>query len=122
MRLRLRSKLLIGVNCNVDHYILQQSVNGVAFGNVTLPAPDPTKAPAISITLNLTPSPTNNSSPATSLAWVSTLGPDRVKAQVQIDGQTVATVDLYAPTETDAQIVWSINGLAPNVNHSIQIV
>jgi chitobiase/beta-hexosaminidase-like protein len=184
-----------GVNCNVDHYILQQSVNGAAFGNVTLPAPDPSKGPATSITLSHTPSPVNNSSPATTyryqvaavdkdgkqsaftpsaaftvpdtdnkfsssfngswsgvnlssafagsvqqsstagatakpsnaapattLAWVSTLGPDRGKAQVQIDGQTVATVDLYAPTETASQVVWSINGLAPNVNHSIQIV
>jgi hypothetical protein len=183
------------VNCNVDHYVLQQSVNGAAFGNVTLPPTDPKLGPATSVTLNLTPSPTNNSSPATtyryqvaavdkdgaqsaftpaaaftvpdtdnkfqssfngswsgvnlssafagsvqesttagatakpssaapatSLALVSTLGPDRGKAQIQIDGQTVATIDLYSPTQTASQVVWSINGLAPNVNHSIQIV
>jgi hypothetical protein len=53
---------------------------------------------------------------------VSTLGPDRGKAQIQIDGQTVATIDLYSATQTASQVVWSINGLAPNVNHSIQIV
>jgi hypothetical protein len=64
----------------------------------------------------------SNAAPATSLAFVSTLGPDRGKAQIKIDGQIVTTVDLYAPTQTTAQVVWSINGLAPGVNHSIQIV
>jgi len=59
---------------------------------------------------------------ATSLAWVSTMGPDRGKAIVSVDGQQVATVDLYAPTQSTAQVVWAINGLAPGVNHNIQIV
>ena len=64
----------------------------------------------------------SNASPATSLAWVSTLGPDRGKAQVKIDGQIVATVDLYSPTQITAQVVWAINGLAPGGSHNIEIV
>jgi hypothetical protein len=63
-----------------------------------------------------------NAAPATSLAWVSTIGPDRGLAQVKVDGQLVATVDLYAPTQKTAQMVWAINGLAPGVNHNIQVV
>jgi hypothetical protein len=182
------------INCNVDHYVLQQSVNGNGFSNVTLPAADPLKGPATSVTLDLKVSPINNSvpqttyrfqvqvfdkagnvsafsvaptfivpdtdnsfgtsssnfstqnlsgtfggsvafsstagatanpsnsAPATSLALVSSMGPDRGKAQIKIDGQLVATVDLYAPSQTLSQVVWSINGLAPNVSHSIQVV
>jgi hypothetical protein len=64
----------------------------------------------------------SSAAPATSLAWVSTLGPDRGRAQVKIDGQLVGTVDLYAPTQTTSQVVWAINGLSPMVNHTIQIV
>jgi hypothetical protein len=177
--------------CNsIDHYVLQESVNGATFTPVALPSPT-----ATSVTLSLRPSPTNNSTPATtytfevqavdtagnasgfavgstfavpdtdnsfqssfsgswsgvnlvgafggsvhqsstsgaaanpanaapatSLAWVSTLGPDRGQAHVKIDGQVMATVDLYAPTQTMAQVVWTINGLAPGVTHTIQIV
>jgi hypothetical protein len=62
-----------------------------------------------------------NAAPATSLAWVSTLGPDRGQAQVLIDGGLVATVDLYAATQTTSQIVWATNGLTQGVNHNIQI-
>ena len=176
-------------NCNVDHYVLMQSVNGAAFGPVTLPSPT-----ATSVTLNLKVSPTNNSVPqttyryqvqvfdkagnfsafsvapsfivpdtdnsfntstsnfstqnlsgsfggsvafsstanatagpstaqqATSYALVSTLGPDRGKAQIKVDGQLVATVDLYSPTVTTAQVVYAINGLAPGVTHTFQVV
>jgi hypothetical protein len=39
-----------------------------------------------------------------------------------VDGLTLATVDLYAPTPQTAQVVWSINGLQPGVNHTIQVV
>ena len=177
-------------NCNIDHYVLQQSVNGLAFGPVALASPN-----ATSVTLDLTASPTNNSQPATtyryqvqavdkagnasaftvaapftvpdtdngfstnfgggwkslslngafagtvqqsstpsataqpakggpatSLALVSSLGPDRGKAQIKIDGQLMATVDLYSPTQTTGQVVWSINGLAPGVDHNLQVV
>jgi hypothetical protein len=177
-------------NCNVDHYVLQQSINGAAFSTISLPSPT-----ATSVTLNLKPSPTNNSAPqvtyryqvqavdksgklspfaagptfsvpdtdnsfqssfkgswsgqnvngafngsvqfsttagatanpsngltATSYALVSTLGPDRGKADILVDGQTVATVDLYAPVQQTGQVVWSINGLQPGVTHTIQVV
>lgn len=178
------------VGCNIDHYVVQESINGAAFGPVTLGSPT-----ATSVVLGLKVSPSNNSTPATtyrfqvqavdkagnvstfaigstftvpdtdnsfnssfngswsgvnlvgafggsvsqsttagataqpanaapatSLALVSTLGPDRGKAQIQIDGQLVATVDLYSPTQQTAQVVWAINGLAPGVNHNIQVV
>jgi hypothetical protein len=170
--------------------VLQQSVNGGQFTNVSLPT-----ATATSVTLNLLPSPINktpagssyvfrvqafdaagtagpfaqaaaftvpdvdnsfsssfngswsgvnlstafggsvhesttagasampaNPAPATSLAWVSTMGPDRGQAQVKVDGQVVGTVDLYAPVQQASQVVWALNGLAPGVNHNIQIV
>ena len=177
-------------NCNVDHYVLQQSVNGGGFTSVPLPSPT-----ATSVTLNLKPSPTNqpsaattyafqvqavdvtgavspfsiapgfqvpdtdnsfntsfngswsgvnissafggsvsesttagstanpsNAQQATSFALVSTLGPDRGKAQIKIDGQLVATVDLYSATQQTAQVVWSINGLNGVSTHQIQVV
>jgi glucosylceramidase len=63
-----------------------------------------------------------NPAPATSLAWVSTMGPDRGLAQVKVDGQVVGTVDLYAPAQQASQVVWAMNGLAPSINHNIQIV
>jgi hypothetical protein len=176
-------------NCNVDHYVLQQSIGGNGFSTVTLPSPT-----ATSVTLNLRVSPTNNSvpattyafqvqvfdkagnfsaftvapqfivpdtdnsfntsssnfstqslagsfggsvsfsstigatispssgAPATSLALVSTTGPDRGKAQIKVDGQLVATIDLYDPAGKAGQVVWSINGLAPGVNHNVQMI
>ena len=50
------------------------------------------------------------------------MGPDRGKAQIKVDGQLMATVDLYSPTQTAAQVVWSINGLAPGASHNLQLV
>jgi len=77
---------------------------------------------AFSSTAGATANP-SNAQQASSYALVSTLGPDRGKAQIKIDGQLVATVDLYAPTQTTtAQVVWSINGLAPGGTHTIQVV
>ena len=178
------------VNCNVDHYVLQESINGAAFTAVALPSPT-----ATSVRLNLKPSPTNNSVPATTYrfqvqavdiygnigpfnsaaaftvpdtdnsfnssfagSWsgvnlstafggsvqestvsgatanpsnpqsatsfgvVSTLGPDRGKAQIMVDGMLMATIDLYAPTQTTAQVVWAINGLSPSTTHQVQFV
>ena len=177
------------LNCNIDHYVLQQSVNGAAFNSVTLPTPN-----ATSVTMNLLPSPVNkgtattyrfqvqavdssgqlspfaagptftvtdvdntfsssfaggwsgvnlagafggsvqesttsgatanpaSAQTATSFAWVSTLGPDRGRAQVKVDGQLVGTVDLYAPQQIAAQVAWTINGLAPGLSHQVQIV
>jgi hypothetical protein len=58
---------------------------------------------------------------ASSVAFVSTLGPDRGKAQITLDGQVVATVDLYAPTAQPAQVVWSASGLKSTVTHTIKV-
>jgi hypothetical protein len=68
-----------------------------------------------------TANPSNPQS-ASSFALVSTLGPDRGIAQIRVDGQLVATVDLYAPTQTAAQLVWAINGLSLTSTHQIQVV
>jgi hypothetical protein len=58
----------------------------------------------------------------THVAVVSTLGPDRGIAQLKVDGQLVATVDLSAATQQTAQVVHAINGLAPGVTHQVQVV
>lgn len=58
---------------------------------------------------------------ASSVAFVTTLGPDRGKAQITLDGVVVATVDLYAPTQQTAQIVWAANGLKTTVTHTIKV-
>jgi hypothetical protein len=41
------------------------------------------------------------------IAWVSTLGPDRGKAEVWIDGFLQETVDLYSPTQQARRMVFS---------------
>jgi chitobiase/beta-hexosaminidase-like protein len=177
-------------NCNIDHYVVQESINGAAFGPVTLASPT-----ATSVTLGLKVSPTNNSTPATTykfqvqavdtlgnvsafaiapsfivpdtdnsfnsslngswsgvnltgafqgsvaesttagavagpanatqvtgFAVVSTLGPDRGKAQIKIDGQIVATIDLYSATQQTAQVVYAMNNLNPASTHTVQVV
>jgi hypothetical protein len=74
-----------------------------------------------SSTASATANPQNPAA-VTSYAVVSTLGPDRGKANILVDGQMVATVDLYAPTQQTAQVVWAMNGLAPSQTHSVQVV
>jgi chitobiase/beta-hexosaminidase-like protein/Big-like domain-containing protein len=51
-------------NCNIDHYVLQESINGLAFGAVALPSPT-----ATSVVRTLKVSPTNNSQPATTYRY-----------------------------------------------------
>jgi hypothetical protein len=53
-------------------------------------------------------------------AWVSTLGPDRGLAQVQVDNEKPQVIDMYAPTETPAQIVWARDAL-PVGNHTVTV-
>ena len=48
-----------------------------------------------------------------SVAWVSTLGPDRGIAAVSIDGGPPVSVDLFAATQQAAQVVFALNGLSP---------
>jgi hypothetical protein len=63
-----------------------------------------------------------NAFSATSVAFVSTLGPDRGKAQITLDNVLVATVDLYAPTLQPAQVVWSTSGLkAAPTTHTVKV-
>jgi hypothetical protein len=59
-------------------------------------------------------------SQAQSIAWVSTKGPDRGKAQVWLDGVKVATVDLYASTQQTRQIVFSMN-VNPSRDHVLEV-
>ena len=54
-------------------------------------------------------------------AWVSTLGPDRGKATVQVDNGPVQTIDLYAPTAQPARVVWQTGDLSSNVQHTVTV-
>lgn len=53
-------------------------------------------------------------------AWVSTLGPDRGQAQVQIDGGKPDVVDLYSPTVQPARVAWAKDALPPG-QHTITV-
>lgn len=44
-----------------------------------------------------------------SAAWVGTVGPDRGKAAVYVNGNRVATIDLYAATMATRRVVWAAN-------------
>ena len=54
-------------------------------------------------------------------AWVSTLGPTRGLATVQVDNGPVQTIDLYAPTEQPARVVFATGNLSPNVQHTVTV-
>ena len=49
-------------------------------------------------------------------AWVSSVGPDRGLAQVQIDNGKPQVVDLYSPTVQNDRIVWAVDALAPGTH------
>jgi hypothetical protein len=51
-------------NCRIDHYVVQESVNGLAFAAVTLPAPN-----ATSVVRTLKVSPTNNPNKSTTYQY-----------------------------------------------------
>ena len=53
-------------------------------------------------------------------AWVSTLGPDRGQAQVQIDGGKPDVVDLYSPTVQPARVAWARDALPPG-QHTVTV-
>src|SRR5439155_866107 len=53
-------------------------------------------------------------------AWVSTLGPDRGIATVSVDGGPATVIDLFAPTQQAAQVVWTIGNLAPGT-HTVTV-
>lgn len=56
----------------------------------------------------------------TSVAWVSTVGPDRGRAQIVLDGNIVAVVDLYDPIEKFSQITFAANNLATG-SHKLKV-
>jgi Calcineurin-like phosphoesterase len=56
-----------------------------------------------------------------SVAWVSTLGSDRGKAKVAIDGVRVKTVDLYASGKQAKEVVFSRSDLDPAVSHTLTV-
>ena len=64
--------------------------------------------------------PTVTFSVSGNVAWVGTRGPDRGLAQVQVDGASPQVVDLYAPTEQLATVVWARDALAAG-NHTISL-
>jgi hypothetical protein len=58
----------------------------------------------------------------TGAGLVSTLGPDRGKALVMVDGAAATVVDLYAPTHQAAQVVWSTSSLSAGTSHTVKVV
>ena len=54
-------------------------------------------------------------------AWISTKGPDRGRANVSVDGGPPTMVDLYAPTQQKAAVVWVANGLSSGVTHTVTV-
>ena len=54
-------------------------------------------------------------------AWISTKGPDRGRANVSVDGGPPTMVDLYAPTQQKAAVVWVANGLSTGVTHTVTV-
>lgn len=57
----------------------------------------------------------------TSVAWVTAKGPGQGRARVQLDGVTIAIIDLYAPTSRTRQLVFARNGLATGP-HTLRII
>jgi hypothetical protein len=53
------------------------------------------------------------------VGFVSTLGPNRGIAELRLDGALVATIDLYAPTQAAARLVWS-DDVAPG-SHVVEV-
>ena len=58
---------------------------------------------------------------ASDLAIVSTMGPDRGKAKVVLDGKAVASLDLYSRTSRAKQVIWSVSFPAAG-KHTIALV
>jgi len=65
-------------------------------------------------------STTLSASSVKGLAWVTTKGPDRGKAQVYVDGMLAAAVDLYASSFATRQVVFVANNLAAGA-HTLEV-
>jgi len=57
----------------------------------------------------------------TSVAWIATKGPRSGKADVSLDGKTVATVDLYASKTAYKATAWLKTGLSSTATHTVVI-
>ena len=55
------------------------------------------------------------------VSWVSTQGPDMGRAEVWLDGRLDTTVDLYRPTRSPRETVFSRGGLAASSPHRLEI-
>ena len=55
------------------------------------------------------------------VAWVSTTGPDRGMATVSVDGGAAVTVDLYSATLKPATVVWQATNLGTATGHTIKV-
>jgi Fibronectin type III domain len=55
------------------------------------------------------------------VAWVSTMGPDRGMASVSVDGGAATTVDLYSATLKPATVVWQATNLGTATGHTIKV-
>ena len=55
------------------------------------------------------------------VAWVSTMGPDRGMASVSVDGGPAQTVDLYSATPQPATLVWQATNLGSVNPHTIKV-
>ena len=55
------------------------------------------------------------------VAWVSTTGPDRGMASVSVDGGPAVSVDLYSPTLQPATLVWQATNLGSVNPHTIKV-
>jgi hypothetical protein len=56
----------------------------------------------------------------TGVAFVSTLGASRGKAEIWLDGTKVAIVDLYSASSRPARVVWA-SGVLTNAAHTLQV-
>ena len=57
----------------------------------------------------------------TEVALVSTLGPDRGKVTISVDGGAAQTIDLYAPAVQKSLVVGSVAGLAAGKQHTVTV-
>ncbi|MGH8737394.1 MAG: hypothetical protein ACREVC_08550 [Burkholderiales bacterium] len=57
----------------------------------------------------------------TSVSWIGERGPQSEIVQVLVDGQLVASVDTYSKTDEVRVPIFTINGLAANTRHVLEI-
>ncbi len=54
------------------------------------------------------------------MAWVTTKGSNRGRADVYLDGVKVATVDLYSPNLQTRRAMWA-TAVDPTVTHTLEV-